>query len=198
MIDTETYKLTDSNYHKEVYNKTQIVIGHTFQKNMLHYAGWVYRLNGKNKKTATFTITKEGKVFQHYDPIYYSTFINNQQDRASISIVLENMGWFKKDSMVDRYVDWLGNSYRKNSEEVLNKRWRNYVYWDRYTKEQMESLTDLLTKLSQKYDISKDFIGHNVFDENVDLFKGITFRSNYYQESTDVSPAFDMEILKNI
>jgi N-acetyl-anhydromuramyl-L-alanine amidase AmpD len=92
----------------------------------------------------------------------------------------------------------LGNSYRKNSEEVLNKRWRNYVYWDRYTKEQMESLTDLLTKLCQKYDISKDFIGHNVFDENVDLFKGITFRSNYYQESTDVSPAFDMEILKNI
>jgi|LakMenEpi03Aug12_release.lakeMendotaPanAssembly.Ray.scaffolds.fasta_scaffold05410_13 hypothetical protein len=198
MIDTETYKLTDSNYHKEVYDKTQIVIGHTFQKNMLHYVGWVYRLNGKNKKTATFTITKEGKVFQHYDPIYYSTFINNQQDRASISIVLENMGWFKKDSMVDRYVDWLGNSYRKNSEEVLNKRWRNYVYWDRYTKEQMESLTDLLTKLCQKYDISKDFIGHNVFDENVDLFKGITFRSNYYQESTDVSPAFDMEILKNI
>ena len=76
MIDTETYKLTDSNYHKEVYDKTQIVIGHTFQKNMLHYVGWVYRLNGKNKKTATFTITKEGKVFQHYDPIYYSTFIN--------------------------------------------------------------------------------------------------------------------------
>jgi hypothetical protein len=175
-----------------------LVMNNLFQKNMLHYAGWVYRLNGKNKKTAAFTITKEGKVFQHYDPIYYSTFINNQQDRASISIVLENMGWFKKDSMVDRYVDWLGNSYRKNSEEVLNKRWRNYVYWDRYTKEQMESLTDLLTKLCQKYDISKDFIGHNVFDENVDLFKGITFRSNYYQESTDVSPAFDMEILKNI
>jgi N-acetyl-anhydromuramyl-L-alanine amidase AmpD len=198
LIDIDTYKLTESNYHKENYDKTQIIIGHSFQKEMLHYAGWIYRLNGKNKKTATFTITKEGIVYQHYDPNYYSSFINNQQDKASISIVLENLGWFRKDAMIDRYVDWLGNSHKKNNGEILNKRWRNYTYWDCYTEIQMNSLTELLTELSQKYNISKDFIGHNVFDENVDLFKGITFRSNYYQESTDVSPAFDMEILKNI
>jgi len=198
MIDFETYKLTEKNYHKETYDKTQIIVGNTFQKGMLHYAGWIYRLNGKNKKTATFTITKEGTIYQHYDPIYYSSFINNQQDKASISIVLENLGWLKKDSMVDRYVDWLGNSYKKNNEEVLNKRWRNYTYWDKYSLKQTESLTKLLEVLCQKYNISKDFVGHNVFDENVDLFKGITFRSNYYQESTDVSPAFDMEVLKNI
>lgn len=197
-IDTETYKLTEKNYHKEVYDKTQIIIGHTYQKGMLHYANWIYRLNGKNKKTANFTITKEGTIYQHYDPIYYSSFVNQQQDKASISIILENLGWFKKDTMVDRYVDWLGNSYRKNNEEVLNKRWRNYSYWDRYSNEQMKSLTDLISSLCQSYNITKDFVGHNVFDENVDLFKGITFRSNYYQESTDVSPAFDMEILKNI
>lgn len=197
-IDTETYRLTEKNYHKEIYDKTQIIIGHTSQKGMLHYAGWIYRLNGKNKKTANFTITKEGTVYQHYDPIHYSTFINNQQDKASISITLENMGWFRKDAMVDRYVDWLGDGYKKNNEEVLNKRWRNYTYWDRYTEKQMKSLTELLIELCQTYNISKDFIGHNVFDENVDLFKGITFRSNYYQESTDVSPAFDMEVLKNI
>ena len=125
-----------------------------------------------------------------------------QQKSSSLigktTIEIENMGWFKKDSMVDRYVDWLGNSYKKNNEEVLNKRWRNYTYWDRYTDKQFQSLTELLKELCQKYNISKDFIGHNVFDDNVDLFKGITFRSNYYQESTDVSPAFDMEILKNI
>ena len=198
LIDTEKYKLTEKNYHKETYDKTQIIIGHTYQKDMLHYASWIYRLNGKNKKTATFTITKEGDIYQHYDPIYYSTFVNNQQDKASISIVLENLGWFKKDAMIDRYVDWLGNSHKKNNEEVLNKRWRNYAYWDRYSENQLKSLTELISNLCQQYNISKDFVGHNVFDENVDLFKGITFRSNYYQESTDVSPAFDMEILKNI
>ena len=39
----------------------------------------------------------------------------------------------------------------------------------------MESLTDLLTKLCQKYDISKDFIGHNVFDENAGDNYGLIF-----------------------
>jgi hypothetical protein len=198
MIDTETYKLTESNYHKESYDKTQIVIGHTYQTGMLHYAGWIYRLNGKNKKTANFTITKEGKIYQHYDPNYYSSFVNDQQDKASISIVLENLGWLRKDVMVDRYVDWLGNTYKKPNEEVLMKRWRNHNYWDRYTESQITSLKELVSLLCENHKIPKQFIGHNVFDKNIDLFKGITFRSNYYQESTDVSPAFDMETLKNI
>ena len=38
---------------------------------------------------------------------------------------------------------------------------------------------------------------HQLFDEDIDIFKGITFRSNYYQELTDVSPAFDIEKLMN-
>lgn len=198
VIDTETYKLSDNNYHKESYNKTQIVIGHTYRNDMLHIGSWLNRLNGKYKKTATFTISKNGSVFQHYDPKYYSTFIDNEQDKASISIILENIGWFKKDTMIDKFVDWLGHNYKRQPDEVVMKKWRNYTYWDKYTEEQMESLRELVTKLCEEHNISKDFIGHNVYDENVDLFKGITFRSNYYQESTDVSPAFDLDLLKTL
>jgi len=198
MIDTETYKLSDSNYFKDVYYKTQIIIGHSYRTGMLHYGSWLYRLNGKNKKTSTFTIDKEGKIYQHFDPKYFSDFVNNQQDKASISITLENLGWFKKDSMIERYVDWLGHNYKKQPNDVFMKRWRNYTYWDKYTEPQMESLKSLVTKLCEDYKISKDFIGHNVYDESVDLYKGITFRSNYHQESTDVSPAFNMEVLKNL
>jgi N-acetyl-anhydromuramyl-L-alanine amidase AmpD len=198
MIDTTTYPLNEDNYHLEVFDKTQIIIGHTYRTGMLHYGGWINRLNGKNKKTSTFTINKDGKIFQHYDPKYYSTFVNNQQDKASISIVLENCGWYRKDSMINKYIDWLGNIYNKQSNEVFVKRWRNHTYWDSYTNEQTESLKNLVNKLCDEYKIQKNFIGHNVYNEDIDLYKGITFRSNYSQESTDVSPAFDMEILKNL
>lgn len=198
MIDTTTYQLTENNYNPEVFDKTQIIIGHTYRTGMLHYGGWINRLNGKNKKTSTFTINKEGKVFQHYDPKYYSTFVNNQQDKASISIVLENCGWFRKDSMINKYIDWLGNIYNKQSNEVVVKRWRNHTYWDSYCDEQTESLKKLVIQLCDEYKIPKNFIGNNVYNEDIDLYKGITFRSNYSQESTDISPAFDMEILKNI
>lgn len=198
MIDFETYKLPDTNYYGDVYDKTQIIVGHSYRTGMSHYGSWIYRLNGKNKKTSTFTIDKQGKIFQHFDSKYFSDFIGNQQDKASISITLENTGWFRKDNMVDRYVDWLGHNYKKQPNEVLMKRWRNYTYWDKYTEPQMESLRNLVIKLCDDHKISKDFIGHNVYDENVDLYKGITFRSNYHQESTDVSPAFNMEVLKNL
>jgi N-acetyl-anhydromuramyl-L-alanine amidase AmpD len=198
MVDTETYKLTESNYHKEIYDKTQIIIGHTHQKGMSHYGSWIYRLNGNNKKTANFTIDKNGNIYQHYDPKYYSNFINKDQDKASISIILENLGWFRKDSMVDKYIDWIGNNYRIEPDNVLMKRWRNHTHWDKYSEKQTESLKNLVSKLLDEYNIKKEFIGHNTYDENVDLFKGITFRSNYYQEATDVSPAFDINVLKNI
>lgn len=198
VIDTEKYKLKESNYYTESYKKTQIIIGHTNQNGMLHYASWIYRLNGKNKKTATFTITKEGDIYQHYDPKYYSDFIKKEQDKASISIILENSGWFRKDNVTDKYVDWLGRYHKKNSENIYMKRWRNHQYWDSYTDKQIQSLKELITNLCDTYSIPKEFIGHNVYDENVDLFKGITFRSNYYQELTDVSPAFNIEELRNI
>ena len=198
MVDTETYKITETNYHKEIYDKTQIIIGHTHQKGMSHYGSWIYRLNGKYKKTANFTIDKNGNIYQHYDPKYYSNFINKDQDKASISIILENLGWFRKDSMVDKYIDWIGNNYRIETDNVLMKRWRNHTYWDKYSEKQTESLKNLVIKLLDEYNIKKEFIGHNTYDENVDLFKGITFRSNYYQEATDVSPAFDINVLKNI
>jgi N-acetyl-anhydromuramyl-L-alanine amidase AmpD len=179
-------------------DKTQIIIGHTFRTDMLHYTSWIYRLNGKNKKTANFTITKDGLIYQHYDSDYYSSFIDKNQDKASISIVLENSGWLRKDNMTDKYVDWLGNTYQKDSKDVLNKRWRNYTYWDKYTDKQIESLKELVDTLCVKHNISKNVMNHNTYDENVDLFKGIVFRSNYYQESTDISPAFDIEKFKKI
>lgn len=198
MIDVETYKLPDNNYHKEVYNKTQIIIGNSYRTGMLHYGSWLYRLNGKNKKTSTFTINKEGKIYQHFDPLYFSDFVGNLQDKASISITLENVGWLKKDAMIDRYVDWLGHNYKKQPNEILMKRWRNYTYWDKYTEPQMESLKFLVKKLCEEHYIPQNVIGYNVYDKNIDLHQGITFRSNYHEELTDVSPAFNIEALKNL
>jgi hypothetical protein len=59
-------------------------------------------------------------------------------------------------------------------------------------------LSDLIIDLCDRFNIKKECIGNNVYDENVDIYNGITFRSNYSQEIKDVSPAFNMDILKNL
>jgi hypothetical protein len=43
------------------------------------------------------------------------------------------------------------------------------------------------------------FVGHNTKINGADRFEGILTRSNFYTESTDLSPAFDFEeFLKKI
>jgi N-acetyl-anhydromuramyl-L-alanine amidase AmpD len=196
-IDKTTYTLGEDNYIQQEFTKRQIVIGSTGRKDMLHYGSWTYRHNGKYKKTSTFTIDKQGNIFQHYDPKYYSKFLGKVQDKASISISLVNEGWLDLDSMHGRYIDWLGNIYNKD-EEVVTKKWRHHLYWVAYTKEQIESLKSLVTYLTEEYNVPKNVITHNAHYEDVDLFDGIVYRSNYLEEVSDVTPAFNIAELKKI
>jgi len=194
MINEISYLLGENNYYKQTYEKTQIVVGHNNRKDMRHYHSWINRRNGGYKKTATFSIDKDGSIYKHYDPKYYSDFLGCEQDKCNISIVLVNEGWVKLNDM-NVFVDWLGHTYSKNSD-LLEKNWRNYKYWIKYTEKQFDSLNYLINHLCENYNIKNKFIGHNVYDENIDLFKGITFRSNYFKDITDVSPAFEFEKIK--
>jgi hypothetical protein len=193
-IDKKNYILKEDNYIKEVYQKTQIVIGHSGRKKMRHFESWINRRNGKYKKTAPFTIDIDGTIYQHYNPKYYSNFLDFEQDKCNIPIVLVNQGWLKLNDM-NVYVDWLGHIYSKNIDP-LEKNWRDHKYWAKYTEEQFISLKELIDYLSKEFNINRRVINNNVYDENVDLFKGITFRSNYSRVLTDVSPAFEIEKIK--
>lgn len=198
MIDTEKYKLTPKNYYNQIYKKTQIVIGHNNRKDMRHYNGWLKRHNGKYKKTATFTIDLDGKVYQHFDPNYYSDFLEIDQDKSNVSILLVNPGWLDLDINYNIYRDWLGHTYSRKIENIVNRSWRGHDVWVKYTDEQYNSLKELINELCGIFNIKKEFIGSNVYNENVDIYNGITFRSNYSQEIKDISPAFDMDVLKNL
>jgi len=193
-IDKEKYKLNESNYYDSVYKKTQIVIGHSGRKEMRHFDSWLYRRNGQYKKTSAFSIDTEGNVYQHFDPKYYSDFLGNEQDKCNISITLVNQGWLKLNEM-NVYVDWLGHIYSR-SIEPFEKNWRDYRYWAKYTEEQFSSLKNLIDHICEEFNIERKIIDYNVYDSEVDIFKGITFRSNYYADLTDVSPAFEIEKIK--
>jgi len=190
VIDYDTYVLNETNYYQEVYTKTQIVIGHTGRKDMRHFDTWLNRRNGNYKKTANFTIDKDGTIYQHFDPKYYSDFLGIDQDRCNVSIVLVNPGWLTLTEN-NVYVDWLGHIYSKDN--VLDKNWRDYRYWHKYTEDQLLSLKELINHLCEIFNINEKIISTNVYDENVDIFKGVTFRSNYSKNFTDVSPAFEIE-----
>lgn len=196
MINYTSYTLTDKNYYSEIHEKKQIVIGNTFNSDMNHFIGWKHRMNGLYKKVSTFTIDTNGEIFQHYDPSYYSEFLNNSlYNKHIISIALVNQGWFDYDVTGKNFINYVGLIYTGKS--MTEKRWRNHSFWENYTEKQTESLINLTKFLIENYNIPKNVLPHNTYLKEMHNFKGISYRSNWVKESTDLSPSFNFEIFKN-
>lgn len=195
-IDKITYELGENNYHQKEFDKKQIVIGNTFNQKLFHFNGWLNRRDGNYTNTANYTITTNGDIYEHFNPKKYSDFINQKRcDKKIISIILENRGWLKKDLLTNKYFDWVGNIYKRRVN-VIEKRWRGQQYWDPYTPKQLKSTIDLVKYLCDTYNINKKCIGHNTYTKEVEEFNGVTYRSNYYRDNTDVNPSWNFKKFK--
>lgn len=150
------------------------------------------RYNKKYTKIPTFTIDRNGVIYQHLNPDKYSKILDNDSlDSQAIVIALENVGWLNFDPIFQDYCDWRGNLYEGSVIEIP---WRNKKYWAAYTNEQFSSLIHLIDYLCNEHTINKNFIGNNVLS-GIKNFKGIINRSNFSKNHFDLSPAFDFEEL---
>jgi N-acetyl-anhydromuramyl-L-alanine amidase AmpD len=175
--------------------KKQIVLTHTSRNIRDYISSLKYRYNGSNKKLPHYIIDRNGEVFNVIPPNTYSEFMDvSSHNKQSIIINLENLGWLRKNPLKNSYINWIGNEY---SEGIYERKWRGYHFWQPYTQEQIDSLLLLIDELCLEFDIPKVSVGHNVKLEKVENFNGITSKSNYNSESTDLNPAFDFDIFIN-
>ncbi len=185
IIDTEKYKLPDINYYKIETNKNKIIIGNTFNIGINHYKGWLLRFGGEYKKTANYTILKNGKIYEHFKPKYYSGYLSDVNlNKSGIYILLENKGWLEKGLNGDYY-----NPFGvKHDSDVYIKKWRNQSTWDTYTKKQKESLINLIECLSIEFGIDPKIPNTNTLDKKVN--NGVIFKSNIIEYATDINPSW--------
>ena len=153
--------------------------------------GLKYRGNGKYDKIPHFFIDKEGKILQLLSEEETSKIFNNKiVDKNSITICLENLGWLEKEPLKNGYINWIGSIYKG---KIYEKKWRDFIFWDIYTEQQIESLIFLCKKLIKDLGIKKKFVGHNTKINGIEKFEGIVTRSNFNLNFTDLSPAFDFD-----
>ena len=196
MINNSSYILSEKNYYLLENKKKQIVIGNSFNKGMNHFLGWTNRLNGEYKRVSNFTVDIYGNIYQHFDSKYYSEFLPfSLSNKNIISIVLENQGWLEYDIKDKKYLTYIGNYY--DGVGITEKRWRNHSFWDNYTEKQVESLVELSKFLLDKHGIPKKVLSHNTHVRDITGFEGVSYRSNWIKDSTDLSPSFNFEIFKN-
>ena len=190
---TENIIITNLKKEKE---KKQILLTHT-SRNLIDYmVSLRYRYEGKPLKLPHYLISREGKIIRLLDNFSNSNFSNNNRiNSKSIVISLENLGWLEKVPLKNNYINWIGNIY---NGEIVNKKWRDYFYWQSYTEDQMINTASLCKNLSEELNIELNFIGHNTKVKGCESFLGIITRSNFDEFSTDLSPAFNFEEFKKL
>jgi len=192
MIDDKTYKLPDSNYNLNITDKKRIVMCNSFSINMNHYIGWTTRHNGRYKKTAHYTISLDGKIYEHINPKHTTELFNNTEfDNDTIYVVIENEGWLIEDLNHENcYINYVGNIYNR-IDSVCEKKWRNKSFWSPYTEAQFNSAVYLIKHLMLSNNICGDIPVTNIkINSELERY-GVLYRSNIDKTYTDLNPCWD-------
>jgi len=192
MIDDKTYKLPNTNYNLNITDKKRIVMCNSFSVNMNHYVGWLTRNNGRYKKTAHYTISLDGLIYEHINFKFTTELLGETLfDNDTIYVVLENEGWLIKDLNIENsYINYVGNIYNR-IDTVCQKKWRNKLFWAPYSEQQFNSSVHLIKHLMLVNNISGDVPITNIkINGEVDQY-GVLYRSNIDGKYTDLNPCWD-------
>ena len=176
--------------------KKQIILCHTSREVEEYLASLKFRYNGKFDRIPNYVITKDGRILQLLSDISHTNYFNNENiNRNSIIICLENLGWLEKKPLTNSYINWKGSIY---NEQVYEKKWRDYFFWEPYTTSQIESTADLCNQLNETLRIDNRCIGHNTKVVGIENFEGIVTKSNFDSDFTDLSPSFNFETFRKL
>ena len=171
--------------------KTQIILCHTSREVGEYLTSLELRYNRSFDKIPHFTIDREGNIKQLLTELSYSNFFSLESiNQNSIIISLENLGWLEKKPLSNYYINWNGSIYR---EEVYEKKWRDFFFWQPYTEKQLVSTVELCKQITESLQIEKKCIGHNTKVDGITRWGGIISRSNIETRYTDLNPSFNFE-----
>ena len=169
--------------------KKQIILCHTSREVEEYLTSLKVRYNSKYDKIPNYLVTKNGKILQLLPDEGHTNFFSEDNiNRNSIIVCLENLGWLEKKPLTNYYINWKGSIY---NQEVYEKKWRDFFFWEPYSDEQVKSTAELCSHLTEILKIKKGCIGHNTKFEGIEHFEGIVSKSNFDGKHTDLNPSFN-------
>jgi len=169
--------------------KRQIILCHTSREVEEYLTSLKVRYNSKYDKIPNYLITKDGRILQLLpDEGHSNFFMEPNINRNSIIVCLENLGWLEKKPLTNYYINWKGSIY---NQEVYEKKWRDFFFWEPYSEEQIKSTAELCLHLTEIFKIKKRCVGHNTKFDGVENFEGIVSKSNFDGRFTDLNPSFN-------
>lgn len=196
-IDKKTHRIKENdNFVKHKTNKDLVIIGDTSRKDSNHIKRMKYKDFGYSREWNTYTITRKGVVYEHFDPKYYSDFAGDEFiNKRNISILFENMGFLYNED--DHYFNWIREEC-DDIKSIYRKHWKIGYYWEKYTEPQYQSFVELLIRLFKNFKIPQKLIENNLYYEESYNYTGVLSCSNLSKEEVDVNPSFDYEKVFNM
>ena len=171
--------------------KKQIILCHTSREVEEYLASLKFRHNSKYDKIPNYVITKNGTVLQLLPNDGHTNFFTEDNiNRNAIVVCLENLGWLEKKPLTNHHINWKGSIY---NQQVYEKKWRDFFFWEPYTTSQIEKTAELCSHLIDEFQIKKNCVLHNTKIDGVENFEGIVSRSNFNRKYTDLNPSFNFE-----
>ena len=176
--------------------KKQIILCHTSREVEEYLTSLKVRYNSKYDKIPNYVVTKGGTILQLLPDDGHSNFFYEENiNRNSIIICLENLGWLEKKPLTNYHINWKGSIY---NQEVYEKKWRDFFFWEPYSEEQVKSTAELCLHLTEILKIKKKCVGHNTKIDGVEHFEGIVSKSNFDGRFTDLNPSFSFDTFNKL
>lgn len=176
--------------------KSQIILTHTGRSIENYLASLSFRYNGKFNRIPNYVIGKNGQILQLLNNIEHTNYFKQPNtNRNGIIICLENLGWLEKKQLTNYHINWKGSIY---NQEVYEKKWRDFFFWEPYSEEQVNSTAELCLHLTEILKIKKNCVGHNTRIDGVEHFEGIVSKSNFDSRFTDLNPSFNFDTFNKL
>lgn len=192
-INRVDFRIKDDNIIKQETEKNNILIGDTCRKGSNHIYRMIYKDYGLSREWNTYTITRNGIIYEHFNPKYYNEFIgDNDLDKKTITVLFENMNMLYNYN--DKYYNWI-NEECNEKDKIYEKLWKNCFFWEKYTTQQYDAFAYLVKYLIENFNIYKNIIKDNLYYEDYKNFNGILTSSNIFKDEVDVNPSFDYDLI---
>jgi len=197
-------------YYKVPYEKNQVVLHHTVSGGSAQAVATYWESTPSRVATA-LVIDKEGIPYQLFGSQYYAGHIGNVTDEfgdfdlpyrncSKHSIGVEIINWGGLTMKEGILYNWYGDVFKGNAT-YYKKGYRGYYYFDTYTKEQIQTVKELLGYWKDRYSIPMDYRSY-IWDVNEPALAGIPgvyTHTSFREDKSDVHPQRNLiEMLKSI
>lgn len=197
-----TRNIDESQYFKQQFTKKQIVIHHTVSNNNAYnvISWWATR---SERIGVAFVIDRQGILYQTFSSMYWAHHLgvkaNNNIKLNQQSIGIELCNWGPLTKKGDKFYNVYGQEISYDDIVHYKDGFRDNFYYQSYTKEQLNTLKELLQYLCAAHHIPKLYKS-DMWSVSMNALKGLSgiyTHCSFRKDKSDCHPQMELiEVLK--